>query len=690
MKRVIRIRNLDCAACAMELSDELKEIAGVEEAVVDFVTQRVSLVFSDETADESEAKARYVISHFEEVEIVEAGAPEKKDRHLKEIVSLAVAIAFFIPALVLSFFDFISEWVSFGLYLASFAAAGWQVVWTVVTNFPKIFKGGFHLGILLDENLLMTVAAAGAFALRESMEGAIVMILYGIGELLQSIAVGSSRGAITKLAALKSDSAILIKDGKEQEVLPEDLKTGDTVLLRKGDKVPADCKLLSDFAEIDAKSMTGEAYLQEKRKGDELLSGCVNAGSAVTAEVVRPESESAAAKILELVENSASKKAKPEKFITKFARIYTPVVVLIAILVAVVPPLFDGYQFAKWIMSALNILVISCPCALIISVPLTYFSGVGTLARNGVLTKGAVYLDVLAGVKCAAFDKTGTLTEGKFTVAKVNGDARALTVAAAAEKCSSHPLAEAFKSVETPRADECEEVEGRGLKAVVEGKNVLVGSARFMEEQKIEIARVETSRLVVYVAEEGRFLGSIEIDDKIRENAKDALSELKKAGVGEIAVFTGDTKARAEESLKGLPVDRIASDLLPAKKAEEAEKLSKQGKLLYVGDGINDTPVMKASDVSAAMGALGSDAAIEASDFVLASDNLGSLPKAYKCAKKTRKIVAENIAFSIAVKVALMALSVLGFVPLWAAVLGDTGVMLLAVLNSMRMRAKLK
>ncbi len=690
MKRVIRIRNLDCAACAMELSDELKEIAGVEEAVVDFVTQRVSLVFSDETADESEAKARYVISHFEEVEIVEAGAPEKKDRHLKEIVSLAVAIAFFIPALVLSFFDFISEWVSFGLYLASFAAAGWQVVWTVVTNFPKIFKGGFHLGILLDENLLMTIAAAGAFALRESMEGAIVMILYGIGELLQSIAVGSSRGAITKLAALKSDSAILIKDGKEQEVLPEDLKTGDTVLLRKGDKVPADCKLLSDFAEIDAKSMTGEAYLQEKRKGDELLSGCVNAGSAVTAEVVRPESESAAAKILELVENSASKKAKPEKFITKFARIYTPVVVLIAILVAVVPPLFDGYQFAKWIMSALNILVISCPCALIISVPLTYFSGVGTLARNGVLTKGAVYLDVLAGVKCAAFDKTGTLTEGKFTVAKVNGDARALTVAAAAEKCSSHPLAEAFKSVETPRADECEEVEGRGLKAVVEGKNVLVGSARFMEEQKIEIARVETSRLVVYVAEEGRFLGSIEIDDKIRENAKDALSELKKAGVGEIAVFTGDTKARAEESLKGLPVDRIASDLLPAKKAEEAEKLSKQGKLLYVGDGINDTPVMKASDVSAAMGALGSDAAIEASDFVLASDNLGSLPKAYKCAKKTRKIVAENIAFSIAVKVALMALSVLGFVPLWAAVLGDTGVMLLAVLNSMRMRAKLK
>ena len=690
MKKVILIRNLDCAACAMELSDELEGIEGVEEAQVDFVTQRVSIILRDEGAEEIEKRAREVISHFEEVEIVEAGAPEKKERHIKEIVSLVIAIAFFIPALVVSFFESVNGWVSFGLYLASFAAAGWQVVWTVITNVPKIFKGGFHLGILLDENLLMTVAAAGAFALKESMEGAIVMILYGIGELLQSIAVGSSRGAIKKLASLKSDGAILLKDGKEEEVLPEDLKEGDIILLRKGDKIPADCKLLSDGAEIDAKSMTGEAYLQEKHRGDELLSGCVNAGSAVTAEVLRPERESAAAKILELVENSSSKKAKPEKFITKFARIYTPVVVLLAILVAVVPPLIDGYNFSKWIMAALNILVISCQCALIISVPLTYFSGVGTLARHGILTKGAVYLDILAGIKCAAFDKTGTLTEGKFTVVKVNGDERALALAAAAEKCSSHPLAQAFKDVEAALASSCEEVEGRGLKAVIDGKSVLVGSGRFMQEEGIEFTRAETSRLVVYVAEEGKFVGCIEIDDCVREDAKDALSELKKAGIQEIAVFTGDTRARAEENLKGLPVDTIASDLLPAQKAEEAEKLSKKGKLLYVGDGINDTPVMKASDVSAAMGALGSDAAIEASDFVLAGDKLSALPKAVRGAKKTRRIVTQNIVFSIAVKVALMVLSVLGFVPLWAAVLGDTGVMLLAVLNSMRMRAKLK
>ena len=690
MKRVIKIRNLDCAACAMELQEELASIGGVEEAQVDFMTQRVTLILTDDSAENAELKARDLISHFEEVEIVEAGEPEKKERHLKEIISLAVSIAFFIPALILSFFESVNEWVSFALYLSSFAAAGWQVVWTVITNFPKIFKNGFHLGILLDENLLMTIASAGAFALKESMEGAIVMILYGIGELLQSIAVGSSRSAITKLASLKSDRAIILKEGKEEVVLPEDLKTGDVIVLRKGDKVPADCKLISDFASVDAKSMTGEAYLQEKRAGDEILSGCVNAGDMVTARVVRCESESAAAKILELVENSASKKAKPEKFITKFARIYTPIVVLIAIIVAVVPPLFDGHDFPKWIMTALNILVISCPCALIISVPLTYFSGVGTLARYGVLTKGAVYLDLLANVKNVAFDKTGTLTEGKFTVAKVNGEERALSIAAAAEKSSSHPLAQAFRETESGRAESCEEISGKGLKALVNGKQVVVGSLRLMEDEGIAVEKANTSRLVVYVAEEGKFVGSIEIDDCVKADAKEAIVSLKKVGIGEIAVFTGDTRERAEESLKELPLDRIAADLLPAQKIEEAEKLKSTGKLLYVGDGINDTPVMKASDVSVSMGGLGSDAAIEASDFVLAGDRLSALPKALKGAKKTKKIVTENIVFSIAVKLALMILSVLGLIPLWAAVLGDTGVMLLAVLNSLRMRMKLK
>ena len=686
MKKVIKIRNLDCAACAAELQEELAGLEGVSEVSVDFVGQRVTL---SHEGDQALERAIRHISSFEEVEIVDGNAPQKKERHLKELLSIAVSAAFFIPALVLHLIGGY-DWIAFGLFLASFAAAGWSVVLSVGRNLVRAFRNGFHPGVLLDENLLMLIAAVGAFAIRQDMEGAIVMLLYQIGEYLQGLAVGSSRGAITRLMSLKSDSAIRLTDGEQQEVDPEDLRPGDVILLRRGDKVPADCRLLDESASLDTKSMTGESYLKEVRKGGEMLSGCVNEGNAVRAEVLRPVSESAVAKILELVENSASQKAKPEKFITRFSRWYTPIVVLIAVIVAVVPPLFQNYNFGEWIVPALNFLVISCPCALIISVPLTYFSGVGTLARYGVLAKGAVYLDNLAAVKTAAFDKTGTLTEGKFTVGKINGQDRVLQLAAAVERASSHPLAQAFEGVDCPAAERVEELAGRGLKGFVNGKAVLVGSYKLMREQSIVCEEVHSAALVVYVAEDGAFLGSVEIEDRLRPEAKEALEGLKRAGVGTIAVLTGDTKARAQAALAGLPVDEICSELLPQEKPERAQQLRQGGKLMYVGDGINDTPVMTVSDVSVAMGGLGSDAAIEASDFVLATDNLNALPKAVKGAKKTKKIVIENIVFSIAIKVVLMILSLLGLLPLWIAVFGDTGVMLLAVLNSMRMRAKIK
>ena len=686
MKKVIKIRNLDCAACAAELQEELSGLEGVSEVSVDFVGQRVTL---SHEGDQALERAIRHISSFEEVEIVDGNAPQKKERHLKELLSIAVSAAFFIPALVLHLIGGY-DWIAFGLFLASFAAAGWSVVLSVGRNLVRAFRNGFHPGVLLDENLLMLIAAVGAFAIRQDMEGAIVMLLYQIGEYLQGLAVGSSRGAITRLMSLKSDSAIRLTDGEQQEVDPEDLRPGDVILLRRGDKVPADCRLLDESASLDTKSMTGESYLKEVRKGREMLSGCVNEGNAVRAEVLRPVSESAVAKILELVENSASQKAKPEKFITRFSRWYTPIVVLIAVIVAVVPPLFQNYNFGEWIVPALNFLVISCPCALIISVPLTYFSGVGTLARYGVLAKGAVYLDNLAAVKTAAFDKTGTLTEGKFTVGKINGQDRVLQLAAAVERASSHPLAQAFEGVDCPAAERVEELAGRGLKGFVNGKTVLVGSYKLMREQGIVCEEVHSAALVVYVAEDGAFLGSVEIEDRLRPEAKEALEGLKRAGVGTIAVLTGDTKARAQAALAGLPVDEICSELLPQEKPERAQQLRQGGKLMYVGDGINDTPVMTVSDVSVAMGGLGSDAAIEASDFVLATDNLNALPKAVKGAKKTKKIVIENIVFSIAIKVVLMILSLLGLLPLWIAVFGDTGVMLLAVLNSMRMRAKIK
>ena len=686
MKKIIKICNLDCAACAAELQEELESLEGIKEVSVDFVGQRVTL---EHEGDAPLSEAIKHISSFEEVKIVDGNAPQKKELHLKELLCIAISALFFIPALVLHLMG-IQSWVAFGLFLASFAAAGWSVVWNVVRNFARAFKGGFHPGALLDENLLMLIAAVGAFAIRQDMEGAIVMLLYQIGEYLQELAVGSSRGAITRLMSLKSDSAIRLKDGKQEEIDPEELVAGDIILLRKGDKIPADCRLLDDVASLDTKSMTGESYLKEVKKGSEMLSGCVNQGNAVRAEVVRPVSESAVAKILELVENSASQKAKPEKFITRFSRWYTPIVVLIAVIVAIVPPLFQNFNFSEWIVPALNFLVISCPCALIISVPLTYFSGVGTLARCGVLAKGAVYLDNLAGVKVAAFDKTGTLTEGKFTVGKIHGQDRVLQLAAALEQASSHPLAQAFDAIEAPTAEHVEEIAGRGLEGIVGGKRVLVGSRRLMQERKIACEEIAGASLIVYVAEEGKAIGAVEIEDKVRPEAKQALAGLKAAGVEKIAVLTGDTSARAKAALAGLPVDEVCAELLPEQKPERAAKLKESGKLMYVGDGINDTPVMTVSDVSVAMGGLGSDAAIEASDFVLATDNLNALPKAVKGARKTRKIVIENIVFSIAVKIALMVLSLLGILPLWIAVFGDTGVMLLAVLNSMRMRLKIR
>ncbi len=684
MKKVIRIRNLDCAACAAELSEELAAIEGVSAATADFINQRVSLEYEGE-----EALGRCIdaISHFEEVEIIDANAPKKKDRHVKEVVSIAVSAAFFVPALVLQLLGY-EIWYDV-LFFCSFAAAGWAVAVNAFRNAVRAFKDGFHPLMLLDENLLMLIAAIGALALRENLESASVMLLYQIGELLQDIAVGSSRNSITRLMELRSDTALRLTEGGQEEVSPEELTVGDRILLRRGDRVPVDCKIVTGETALDTKSLSGEAYLKEVGVGDEVLAGCVNEGSVVTAEVVRPASESAVAKILELVENSSSKKAKPEKFITKFARVYTPVVVLLAVVLAVVPPLFQNYNFSVWVMRALNFLVISCPCALIISVPLTYFSGVGTLARYGVLAKGGIGLDTLAKAKVAAFDKTGTLTEGKFSIAAVHGEPRALLYAASAEQNSSHPLAEAFAGEQTVKVENCREIAGMGISCEMDGNKILVGSLRFLRENGVQAEPLETENLAVYVAENGISIGCIEIADRVRGEAEVALTGLKEAGIQRVAVLTGDSEARAKVALSALPVDEIHAGLLPEQKPEAARTLKKGETLLYVGDGINDTPVMAESDVSFAMGALGSDAAIEAADFILTADSLSALPTAVRGAKKTRRIVYENIVFSIFVKIALMGLSLFGFLPAWAAVFGDVGVMLLAVLNSMRMRLKL-
>lgn len=689
--RRIKIKNLCCANCGRELEEELNAIDGVQ-ATVDFMNMTVVL-----KADSPEAhdRALHAITHFEDVEI-DDGRERRQGlvrAHLKEIARIALSVVFFIPALVINFAAQGDVWryIDYALYGLAFVPVAYPVVWNTCRNLAA--------GKIFDENFLMTVAAVGAIILGiftgdGLMEGVAVMLLYQIGELLQSLAVGSSRRSISRLMDLKSDSATLIKpDGQTVVVSPEDLSVGDAILIKAGEKVPVDCVLVRGSASLDMKSLTGESVPREAVEGDELLSGSINISKAVEARVEREYSNSAVAKILELVENSTARKARPEQFITRFAKYYTPVVVLAAVLVAALVPTaicavqgayaWDTYR--EWIYRSLSFLVISCPCALVISVPLSYFGGIGRAARFGILVKGSTCLDELARASVAAFDKTGTLTEGVFAV-KSASSRQALLLAAAAERYSSHPIAAAFAGTDTPYAAEnVEEIAGRGIKCEVDGKRLLCGNARLMEDNGVAFAPADTSSTAIYVALDGAYIGVIEVDDRIKEGAKEVLEELRALGIKRTVMLTGDLGGRARPVAEELGIDECAAELLPDSKLKRAEELKADGGLIYVGDGINDAPVMTVADCAVSMGKVGSDAAIEASDIVLVSDSLALLPKGRRIARGTRSIVFQNIVGSLVIKFAIMLLSVIlpGF-PLIVAIFGDVGVMLLAILNAMR------
>ncbi len=581
-------------------------------------------------------------------------------------------------------------YVTYALYGVAFLAAGYTVLWNTARNIIK--------GKVFDENFLMTLAAVGAIVLGVTtgdglFEGVAVMLLYRVGELLQSVAVGSSRRSITRLMDLKSDTATLIRGEERLVVSPESLVVGDKILIRAGEKVPVDCRICEGETSLDMKSLNGEAVPREVKAGDELLSGAINLTGAIECEVLREYKNSAVAKILELVENSTAKKAKPEKFITKFAKYYTPIVVIAALLVAgLVPTIicavngaFVWLTYGDWIYKALSFLVISCPCALVISVPLSYFGGIGRCAKFGILVKGSTCIDQLAKAYVAAFDKTGTLTEGVFAV-KSSSSKQALELAACAEKYSSHPIAVAFKDVETPyTAKDAKEVAGRGVICAVEGKTLLCGNAKLLEESGVKFTPAESVSTLVYVALDGAYVGVIEIDDRVKDGAKQALEELKKSGIGGVYMLTGDNKPRAEAVAEELGLDGVYAQLLPDEKLETAKALKEKGGLIYAGDGINDAPVMTVADCAVSMGQVGSDAAIEASDVVLVSDNLSLLPKARRVAKGTRRIVIQNIVGSLIVKFAIMALSIaIPSFPLIVSIFADVGVMLIAVCNALR------
>jgi len=689
----INITGLCCANCARELEEDLNKTEGVE-ATVDFVNSRVIL-----SADTPEArdKAIYTITHFEDVKIV-SDKPVKKSvfkEKLKDIIIIAVAAVLFIPALVLDLTgtaksSLAAEIITYVLYGLSYLTVGHPVLINTAKNIAK--------GKIFDENFLMTVASVGAillgiFADDGFAEGVAVMLLYQLGELLQAVAVGSSRNSISSLMNLKSDVATLIEGGVQRTVSPESLNLGDTILIKAGEKVPVDCRILKGESALDMKSLNGEPLPRDVKAGDEILSGSINLSGVLEAEVLREYKNSAVAKILELVENSTAKKSKPEKFITKFAKYYTPIVCLIAVIVAgIVPTIicavnasFIWETYREWIYTALSFLVISCPCALVISVPLSYFGGIGRCAKFGVLVKGSTCLDALALANIAAFDKTGTLTEGAFEVKNFT-DEKTLRLAASAEKFSSHPVAAAFKTVTASfEVQGAEEVAGKGVKCFLAGESLLVGNGKLLEENGVAFEEKKSVSTVIYVALAGKFVGFVEIDDKIKDGAKEALSELKSSGVSHLEMLTGDRKERANVIATELGLDGYRAELLPDEKLKRAEELKEKGKLIYVGDGINDAPVMIAADCAVSMGKVGSDAAIEASDIVLVSDSLRLLPKGRRIAKGTRRLVIENIVGSLIVKVAIMALSVaLPAFPLIAAVVADVGVMLIAVLNAMR------
>ena len=699
MRKVIQLQGLDCAGCAAELEEIIRKIEGVSEASLAFVTQKLTVEYDGE---ETLAKILYEANHFEDVRVVENGedrpqskvkSQTSKNRFWQWLIISASAV-FFLAGVLLEKLcvGTLAQIFTYVCYAIAYFSVGYPVLVATAKNIAK--------GKIFDENFLMTVASIGAMFLGEFSESVLVMLLYQIGETLQAIAVDSSRESVTSLMDLKSERAIVFKGREQKEVPPEEISVGDILFVKAGEKVPVDGVLIDREARLDTKSLTGEAEISVIKTGGKLLSGCINAGSAFTMRATHAYQDSAVKRILELVENASSSKAAPEKFITKFARWYTPIVCILALALAfVVPPIHglitDGAfvfkDFSRWVNSALTFLVVSCPCALIISVPLTYFSGIGACAKQGVLVKGATYLDTLAKVTAAAFDKTGTLTEGDFTVCEVYADDEneLLAIAAAVEKSSAHPIAKAFAKIKTPyKAVNTAEKAGRGLSAEINGDKILVGNAEFLREYGVAYAEIFSPYTLVFVAKNGVYLGAAAVGDKLCAEAKETVLELKKLGFKRTVMLTGDNAERANAIASEVGIAEVHAKLLPDEKLKKAEELKKENGLLYIGDGINDAPVMAVADCAASMGKLGSAAAVEASDLVLVSDNLKALPNAVKTARKTRTVVMQNIVFSIAMKSAFMVLGAIGVLPLGLAVFADVGVMLLAVLNSFRVRIK--
>ncbi|WP_195573431.1 heavy metal translocating P-type ATPase [Clostridium paraputrificum] len=713
------LKGLDCANCANKIENKVNKLESVEEAVLNF-SLSLLIVNLKENSDVNkvEEEIKTIVNKLEPHVIVskynnnikekknvctseccsghahnvEEKHEESHEHNHSEGVSLRDKVTLAIGFILFAIAIFIGEEKSYVpyIYALSYVLVGGKVVLSAIRN---IFRGQ-----VFDENFLMTVATLGAFAIGNHPEGVAVMIFYEIGELFQSYAVNRSRKSISSLMDIRADYANLIIDGKEKKVDPSEIKIDDIIVIKPGERVPLDGVVIEGNSSLDTSALTGESLPRNIELNDEILAGVINLTGVIRVKVTKEFGESTVSRILELVQNASSKKAQTEKFITKFARYYTPVVVLSAVALAIIPPLVvEGALFSDWVYRALIFLVVSCPCALVVSIPLGLFAGIGGASKNGVLIKGGNYLEALKDVETVVFDKTGTLTKGVFKVVKINTnnieEGELLRIAATGESFSNHPIAQSIlkaygKEVDKSIISNYEEISGNGIKVNIDNKEVLLGNYKLMNSNGIKYTNSQEIGTVVHVVVDGEYKGNIVIADEVKEDSKEAIEMLKKIGVKKCVMLTGDNKKVAEKIAEELGLDEVYAELLPTDKVAMVEKLlkekSEKGKLAFVGDGINDAPVLARADVGVAMGGIGSDAAIEAADVVLMRDNPSSLVDAIEIGRKTNRILWQNIIFSLGVKIAVLIPAAIGIANMWEGVFADVGVTLIAVLNSMR------
>ena len=733
MKKVWSIANLDCAGCAAKLEDALASVPGVESVSVNFLAGTIALTASDERFDEVAVAVLAKAARVEPEAVIltdgsvslsgaehhhhEGGAHACKDgccchnehehehKHEHEhehahashhhdgeaedggethvLARVGVAAALTLVALLI---PDSAGWLRVALFLAAYLCVSFDVLLRALRNIRH--------GQIFDENFLMTVASLGAVAMQDYLEAIAVMALYQIGEWFQDRAVEKSRASIASLMDIRPDYANLLRDGESVRVDPRDVAVGDLILLKPGEKVPLDGVIVEGSSSLNTVALTGESLPRDVSEGDSVISGCINLSGVVTVRVSSTFGESTVAKILEMVEASGEHKASSERFITRFARYYTPAVCAAALLLALIPPLLLGGDWRQWLEQALSFLVISCPCALVISVPLTFFSGIGGASRKGILVKGASMMETLARLDTVAFDKTGTLTRGEFGLTVIhaeNGDGQELLATAAlAESYSDHPISRSLlsahgKPVDRDRVGSVEEIAGQGVIASIDSSTVHAGNARLMASIGLEAPACDKQGTIIHVARDGAYMGHLVISDGIKPTSRQAMDELKALGVTRLVMLTGDRKAAAGEIAGALGIGDVRSELLPGDKVHAVESLLGEGHTVgFVGDGINDAPVLRRADLGIAMGAMGSDAAIEAADVVLMDDDPVKLARAIRIARRTMRIVHQNIAFALGVKGVVLLLGLLGVASMWLAVFADVGVAMLAILNAMR------